>query len=338
MSNISSTTSVVGTVSEFKPTATYFAISYTVTSIAIVLNFIEIYLIVRKWKQVTNFELVLLNLAVADVLNSALYTIITGLSNYSFINRGANRLNLFWVLGFHSFSVFASMSFVIAIGVERFFAIKLPLKHRLWHTGKRKILKYVIIVWVFDIVVSATIISIDYFINGKNTSILSKDLTYVIAGFLTIGLIFVSILYFWLGHLILMRSMKLFEFDKKDFSINPKAIKRAMKKDRATIIVCLLVVICLFTCNFPLIIDLYMKRITQASLYFLKLNSVANPIIYFFKGYLERYYGKKKLMVSSDPRDPIQDKGSAYDKAENGECNKNKSSGIESVIDQIKDQ
>ena len=337
MSNISSATSI--TVSIFKPTVTFFAISYTIVSVALVSNFIEIYLIARKWKQVTNFELVLLNLAVADVLNCMLYAIMTGMSHYLFINKLPYRSqHAFWLLALQSFSVFASTSFVIVIGMERFFAAKVPLKHRLWHTGKRKLLKCISIVWGFDILLTTAILSIDYLVNGNKTLFVRRDLTYVMAGYLTIGLILVSSLYIWLGHLILMRSMKLFEFDKKDFSINPKAIKRAMKKDRATILVCTLVVISLFICDLPLIIDLYMRRITQASVFLLRLNTIANPMIYFFKGYLERYYGKKNLTASPAPRNPIQDLGSVDDKAESGEGNKTKSSGIELIKGGIKDR
>ena len=315
----------------FQLTTTVIVVSYIIISVATVLNFIEIYLIARKWKQVTNFELVLLNLAVADVLNCIIYATISGVSHYVFINKLANRAeHVFWVLVVNVFSMTASTSFVIVIGVERFFAVKVPLKHRLWHTGKRKLLKCTSIVWGFDILVTAAILSINFYINGKNHLLVLGDISYYLAGYLTIGLILVSSLYIWLGHLILMRSMKLFEFDKKDFSINPKAIKHAMKKDRATILVCTLVVISLFTCNLPLIIDLYMKRITHTTSLLIKLNAIANPMIYFFKGYLEKYYGKMRL-ASFHQRSSNQESESSRHKKKDAECNEMKSVSTGSV-------
>lgn len=283
----------------FEPTMAFFIISYSLTTIGLLLNFIEIHLIVRVWSHATDFELVLLNLAVADILNCLLFTAATGTSHYMFNNRAtvsSKAEQLFWVLVCHTFSVIASISFVIVIGVERFFAAKLPLKHRLWHTSRRKLLMCISITWGFDIVVSATLALIKYLASGKNVMFASTDLAYFAAGLLTAGLALASVLYVWLAHLVLMRSMKLFDFDNKDFSVNKKAIKRAMMKERATVIVCALVVVVLFICDLPIIVDMYLKRLTQTTVLLLKLGSIANPIIYFFKGYFEKYYAKRTLV------------------------------------------
>ena len=319
MSNVSSPSIAQEAISLLKPTVTFFIISYTIVFIALVLNFIEISLIVRIWKHATNFELVLLNLAIADVLNCAIFGVVTGIAHYMFVNAHtiSNKTkHAFWLVGLHTFCVTASTSFVIVIGVERFFAAKVPLKHRLWHTGRGKILKYVLIMWSFDIMVTGVIFSIDYLINGGGHMVTSKDLAYFMASFLTTGLVLVSILYVWLAHLVLMRSIRLFEFDNKDFVVNAKTIKRAMKKDKAAILVCVLIVIFLLGCNLPLIVDLYARRLTEASVILLKVNPVANPIIYFFKGYLEKYYGKKRVISFYNARYLHQDKG--VDKKERG--------------------
>ena len=314
MSNISSVTSGTGALSMFEPTVAFFIISYSIATVGLVLNFIEIHLIVKVWNHATDFELVLLNLAVADVLNCLLFTAVTGISHYTFNNRSivsSKAERLFWIHACHTFSVMASTSFVIVIGVERFFAAKLPLKHRLWHTSRRKLLMCISITWGFDIIVSTTLALINYFATDKKIMFASKDLSYFTTGLLTAGLVLVSILYMWLAHLVLMRSMKLFEFDNKDFSVNAKSIKRAMTKEKATVIVCALVVVVLFICDLPIIVDLFLQRLTQTAVLLLKLNSIANPVIYFFKGYFEKYYAKKTLVPSSGMKGLDHNKGSS---------------------------
>ena len=102
-------------------------LSYTVVIIAILLNSIEIKLILRKIKKATDFEIVLLNLATADLLNSILFISVTVITLHS--KRAKNEILsrgfFYWLMGTLSFSVIASVSFVVAIGIERFFAIRL---------------------------------------------------------------------------------------------------------------------------------------------------------------------------------------------------------------------
>ena len=302
MENISSGATGTDMLSLLEPTVAFFVASYSIAIIGLVLNFVEIYMIVRVWNHETDFELVLLNLALSDILNCVLFGALTGILHYMLNNRSSRAEYVFLVFVFNTFSVIASTSFVIVICVERFFAAKLPLKHRLWHTSRRKLLVCVSLTWAFDVIASATLAILNYCTTGSALIFASTQVSYVVATLLTTGLVLVSALYIWLANLILMRSMKLFEFDNKDFSVNTKSIQRAIKKERATVIVCALVVISLFMCDLPIIADLYLKRLTQAALLMLKLNAIANPVIYFFKGYFEKYYAKKTLVPASGMR------------------------------------
>ena len=313
MENMSSNATGTKVFSLLEPTVTFFVASYAIAAIGLVLNFVEIHLIVRVWNRATDFELVLLNLAVADVLNCVVYAALTGILQYM-LNDTSSRADVSWVVVFNMFSIMASTSFVIVVGVERFFAAKLPLRHRLWHTSRRKLLVCISITWGFDITASVTLALINYFTIGTGFIFASTELSYFVAALFTTGLVLVLALYLWLGNLILMRSIKLFEFDSKDFSVNTKSIKRAMKKERATVIVCALVVILLFICDLPIVADLYLRRLTETSMLLLKLNSIANPVIYFFKGYFEKYYTKKTLVRSSGMRSSDHNK-SRYGKS-----------------------
>lgn len=204
------------------------------------------------------------------------------------------------VMGILSFSITASVTFVTIIGIERFFAIKVPLQHRLWHMKRRRLVKYTILAWLFDFVLITIMELIDALVGHKYPMRKSVSSTYIIAGLLTFGLVLNLILYSSVIYLMLIRSLKLFDFDKKVLRVNPKRIKHAMKKERSSITVCILVVVSFIVCNVPIVVDLCQLRITMSSTILLKLSAVANPLIYFFKGYLERYYGKKKLVSSSN--------------------------------------
>ena len=63
------------------PSVPILAFSYTIIVIAILLNSVEIMLIVRKIKKATDFEIVLLNLALADLFNSIMFIVLMAVTN-----------------------------------------------------------------------------------------------------------------------------------------------------------------------------------------------------------------------------------------------------------------
>ena len=50
-------------------------------------------------------------------------------------------------------------------------------------------------------------------------------------------------------------------------------------------------------CNIPLVADLFQMQITMVSALLLKASGVLDPLIYFFKSYIEKYYAKKNFFV-----------------------------------------
>ena len=283
-----------------RPTIPYLSLSYTIIAIATILNSLEIRLIVRKIKTATDFEIVLLNLAIADLLNSVLFTAVLVLTQHYPNGKQMNHDAFYWVMGILAFSVIASVSFVIIIGLERFFAIKVPLQHRLWHTSRRKLVTFTVLTWLLDVVLIAAVIMIDHFKTGRSRTLVSSRMIYFLAGLLTLGMALIFVLYTWVLYLMILRSIKLFDFDKNILRINPKMIKDAMKKERSSIIICTLVVLSFMACNIPLVVDLFQFQVTMTTAVLLNFTAVANPLIYFFKGYLEKYYAKQKLPSPPD--------------------------------------
>ena len=286
-----------------QPSTAFLVFSYAVSTIAIVLNGIEITLIVRKIKRATDFEIVLLNLAIADFLNSFLFLAVTVITQHSKRRKELKfDYAFYWVTGALTFSITASVSFVAVIGIERFIAIKLPLQHRLWHTSRRKLVKYILITWLFDVIFIVTLSINDNVLHQSGWTLLSSTGVYVLAGLMTFGSLLVVLLYGWVLHLMMLRSLKSFDFDRKILRVNHKLIKEAMKKEKTSIIICILVVVSFLACNIPLIADAFKFQLTNTSAMLQKASAALNPLIYFFKGYVEKYHAKQKLESSAHER------------------------------------
>ncbi|XP_065063824.1 uncharacterized protein LOC135690251 [Rhopilema esculentum] len=284
------------------PSVAFLTMSFLVSTLAIVLNSLEIRLIIKGFKTATDFELVLLNLAIADLLSGLDFAGISALTTHAYLNKLENfEKHFVWFFAFIVLSVSTSTTFVIVIGLERFFAIKVPLKHRMFHTDRRRLLYCLLGTWTLNVLLTVLTFVIDYYTSSAGGTYLGSDnMIYILAGLLTFGCLLTLVLYTWLGHLILLRSVKLLDFDKKDASINPRVMRRAMKKEKATILACTLVLVSFLVCNLPLVVGLYQKKLDQTSGILIKMNAVCNPLVYFFKSYLERRYARKNTIPSKE--------------------------------------
>jgi len=304
MSTINQTTTQSQFSIRMYPSTPFLVLSYTVVIIAILLNSIEIKLILSKIKKATDFEIVLLNLAIADLFNSILFISVTVITQHSkqAKDKILNSGTFYWLTGTLSFSVIASVSFVAVIGIERFFAIRLPLHHRLWHANRRRLITYILVTWLFDVILVASFSITDFLRVNRNPNSISATVVYFVAGILTFGTGLILVVYTWVLYLMILRSLKLFNFDRKTIQVNNYRIKEAIIKEKSSIIICILVVVSCITCNIPLVADLFQLQITMTSALLLKVTGVLNPLIYFFKSYVEKYYAKKRLLSSYEER------------------------------------
>ena len=269
---------------------------------AIILNLTEIHLIRKKWKKATDFEVLLLHLGIADFLTGIGFLVIAslGIAAYAKKEPKSNYYS-FISMGVVTFFCIVSTKFVIVIGIERLLAIKLPLKHRLWHTTRKTMYKRIGAVWVVSLIVISSAYLSDYFIQKSKgrSGPMSRFLAYALAAYLSLGACIVIVTYSWLLQAVVKRSEKSFNFDKKDYKKSPNICRKAFCKEKATVIVCWLVSGTFLVCNIPTIVALYSGEMSGAAVSLSSLNSVMNPLIYFFKGYVEKRYSKRRLTVSS---------------------------------------
>ena len=150
------------------PDTTYFTVSFITGSMAILLNSIEVILIRRAKTKRTDFELMLLNLATADLLSGVFFIVDASIHYYIHvtINFGYNLIVV--SLWFYCTPIIASTNFVLLISLERLFAVKFPVKHRLWHSTRHRVLKTSVGVWAYTIVVTVAVVSLDQVLNKKH--------------------------------------------------------------------------------------------------------------------------------------------------------------------------
>ena len=298
----------------------YIIVSFIISTAAIIFNSTELRLIWKKWRKATDFEVLLFHLAISDLLHAIGVLAITSLLTFYYVSKSYNETYVWVAFGLIAFFYLVSMKLVVVIGLERLLAIKLPLKHRLWHTNRKTMYMQVCGSWCLSAVAMSGAVLIDYFIqlskvhnakgqintgqnntghNVKGQSVaVSRNLGYAMAAYISGGVLAILIIYPLVCNTIIKLTKNRLKFDKKDYEKDPQMIKLALKKERATILICKIVLMTFLVCNVPFVVALYRGTVDEVSANLTSLSAAANPLIYFFKGYVEKCYGKRKIVVS----------------------------------------
>eukprot|EP00794_Sanderia_malayensis_P006863 gene6863-7636_t len=255
-----------------------------------VLNAIEIALTIRKWKTVTRFEIILLNLAFADILVGLMYFILACLETLDY-HDGMDYYELYrFLFDFGIFSVATSSFFVIFIGLQRLGAVRQPFKSHMRDKTKFALLKYIIVVWVASIATTLTASLSDYFINPK-VLVASKNLALALGICFFTFVFIILIIYSLIGYFVLRRHSAFYTHGKQNSThLHSGAIGNVAKKDRAAILACLLVMVTYLVCNLPFAVRLLQFEIKMVETALMTCNSLFNPLIYFFKSHLEKRF------------------------------------------------
>lgn len=270
----------------------FLACLYTSGGLGLTLNSIEIHLLRRNWSRTTHFEIILLYLAGFDLF-SAIGTLIIAYfaTAYYYITYSYDTYVLAALYFIVILGIASSMLFVIIIGIERLVAIKLPLKHRLWHASKKKLGLSIIFAWLAELVILSVAVILDRLLN-KNIEIASNNLVIALAAILLSGVFVILVLYTLIAIYILKRNSIFVAYDQN--SRDKKLMLELIRKEKATIIVCLLVVVSFFVCNIPFVSAVFRGRNGQAEDILVTVNAVLNPMIYFFKSYMENHWKKRR--------------------------------------------
>ena len=259
-------------------------ISLTLSFIIAFLNISEIVLIIRC-KNRKAFDKLLISLAVSDILvafsvaSFKLVDLIT--SNTVPWLEGQNYASILLL------SITFSLANLIAITADRFLAVRFPIKHRILSTGRRV---NVVIVTIWSLcIVSVTILSVIQF-RWEDQIRFTLNIA---SGFLLLFGVVMIMVYINIFYVICKRrepsKTGLGEQNKvttRRPALHPKGPNMT---ERGVFITGAIVTITFIICTYPFAISFLIKqsnvRITLSSKLLILLNSLFNPLIYFFKSY-----------------------------------------------------
>eukprot|EP00794_Sanderia_malayensis_P006872 gene6872-7647_t len=266
----------------------------------IILNSIKIYLIGRRWEKVTSFDTILLNLAISDLLASTTGMIGTSFLAYYYLRN--MEYNYVVLVVFHVmmvFSVTTSVVFVIVIAIERLRAIKMPLEHRALRSDKTKTRKMLIFTWLGNAFLMAVSLAVMFGIADEKLNESTNISQYTVGGYLCTGFLLTFVLYGWIAYLLLKRNSTFLAFDPKDKK-NRAPIVKTVRKEKASIVACVLVVATFIAFNMPYAVAAFSGRVRTSVITCMLANLVGNPLIYFFKTYAERCFKNNKIKFDSN--------------------------------------
>ena len=238
-----------------------------IISIIIIINFSEILILIRSRKRLTNYECLLLSLAISDLL-VGLSKGSVHLLKYIGIRQVATDKERLIVC----FSVACSLSHTIAITLDRLLAVAYPMKHRVLSTRKNIIL-LLIIAWSFSLIVFPTgFISMNHVKFSLSVLILAISLLIIMT-------------YSFIIYKAVIKRRRFLLTTNSQFS--EQSIK--MKREFNLVCMCFLISITFITMSVPFSISALKYGVASMSARFLLIaNSIANPMMYFFWKYIDR--------------------------------------------------
>ena len=239
--------------------------------------------IICRLKKRKPFERILLSLCVADILVAVWYLIVKW---YVFVNNSPFLAEYKHLIGYPSemFSIMSSITNIIILGIDRAIAVKYPLEHGVWMTNRR-VHGLIASAWIGSIALSI-LCGIAGFANPQDHSHTAKETgIYISAGIIFTSIVVIAAIYAFILKTVRKRNKLM-----NDLKItNVQGEKK--REDAAIIITCVMVVGAFIICTLPFCIDSLIDRRRGKSVFPVKLillNPLLDPLIYFFKGYIQK--------------------------------------------------
>ena len=267
-------------------------------TMCVALNSTEIILIIKKRKSMTTFDLILMNLALADLivgLSMLVLAIYSKGNGTDFTLRSGDRWS-YAIFATKVFAVFSSITNILAISLDRVLAVKVPIKHKVWMSCENA--KWIIcVVWLTSLVFTfiAAGLQISYSESFYNNGHFSLGFVYLFAiSVLLFGVIFVVTYSYIVWKVVLQRN----EFDKRS---KGRTGLRKIARQKNLVLYCVFVVLTYMVCTYPLAISTIVTSGSQTlskRCILLIVNSTLDPFVYFVKGYLDQ-----RSLKSKSPKD-----------------------------------
>ena len=257
-------------------------INVTICFLAVILNVVEIVIICRLKKR-KPFERILLSLCVADISVEVWYLIEKW---YEFLNKSPFLAEYKHLIGYpvEMFSIMSSITNIIILGIDRAVAVKYPLEHGVWMTNRR-VHGLIVSAWIGGIALSV-LCGVAGFANPQGRSRTAKETGI----YISVGIVFTSTVIIIAIYTFIVRTIRKRNKLMKD--IKTVSVQGETKREEvAVIITCVLVVGAFIVCTVPFCIGSLIDKRRGKPILPIKLillNPLLDPIIYFFKGYIQK--------------------------------------------------
>ena len=252
-------------------------------------NFAEIIVLGCKGRKRKKPEHIILSLSCADLMVGFFYTVF-GISNIlheqdpnsSTMATVKREIRLILV-----FTIIESLAHIFAIAVERLYSVKSPFRYRILITNKRMLI-IIACVWVTSVTVVA-FSSLDWW--GSKRLLLERVLGWLIIA----NEVVIVCVYGYLAYFLSNRFHLTFSRMNVEGQTLSKNLYSYQKRET---IFCIGIAAAFIFCSLLAAIGLLLKRkvdlFSTIGEYLLIINSLVNPVLYFWKSYLSR----KKQVIS----------------------------------------
>ena len=252
-------------------------IAFTLLGItAVSLNSFEIHLIRKRWLMLKPHDQLLLSLASSDLL-IGLLTLTYGVLKLAIKAEVRDDTILIVLISTFTFTALN----IAVIGADRYLSIRHPIKHRIWLTRRR--MRFMIIsMWTVVILFIALIPTLHEIFDKSGNSWVD----YYFSWFGTDWILSVgTVIFFYYTMIIIL----VFKRRANLSSQSGSSEVRATKREISLMWTCLVSVCYFIISTFPFALSLKINGKTSKGLALLLLtNAVVNPVLYFFKAYVDK--------------------------------------------------
>ena len=248
------------------------------------LNIAEARLILRCQNKKT-FDKLLLSLALSDVLVGV------AVAAFKLVDIATNN-SVSWLEGDDFANIFVvsinfSTSNLVLITIDRFLAVRFPIKHRNLLTDQR-VNAVIVLIWLLALAFGTYVCIVQFKWEEATQSML------IASGFLLLFGVGMMLAYIKIFYMISKRAATRAAGTTQGKTATTRSLVEVIKgpnvAERAVFITGGVVTLSFIICTYPfaceVLISQSAKKISLASRFMLVLNSLFNPFIYFFKNYL----------------------------------------------------
>ena len=225
-------------------------------------------------EKIRPYEHLFWNLAFADFL---LGGVKGGTAIYEIYNLHWVGTGYWWIVSFQMFSIFSSGMNICAASIDRFTAIKFPLRHKVW-LSIRNARTVNALTWIMTITCSGVYTLL---VSIYGYKLMTYHIETITVMFFGTAMIFIHLLL--IGHILRKHNIPTDNLGTK--------VRQERLLERKVVITCTMFVSNYIISTWPACIEQFISgkiSISFITLFLFFLNSMTDPCIYFFKDYLRR--------------------------------------------------